>query len=405
MADRKDFYFRQKVTEAELDDALDGLEEADRNMLSDLGILGASKGLAVTEESPTPNITVDVETGVAYDQTGQRMNVPSEQNVDVSEDFLMASTDVAGGGNEKIVSVFLEFQRVLSDPRIDGNSNTVFFLRDESFAFKVRQGAEAAPPATPPPLQANEILLADITRTNGQTQIFDVDIDLVTRRQTLQIGPLSPEVLKLISDLKLSGAITLGGMATLTALSGAAAVFDAGSSLAIAPVDEYKYSSARVVTRVVNLFRAQTEDVTGSAPAWFSNLTGAFAWSSQAIFQRLMVPLDVPDGVVNINMRVLVKPGVGCSGGDRMVARIRRATHNFDTPAATTPATISDQPEDDGTANFQILTVTGTSPNIVKGDMVWAEVISGLTGDVAADLIVGVEITYTVLNLKPEHGG
>ena len=397
MADRKDFYFRQKVTEAELDDAFDGLEEADRNVLTDLGILGVAKGLAVTEESPTPNITVDVETGAAYDQSGQRMNVPSEQNVDVSEDFLMATTDVAGGGNEKIVSVFLEFQRVLSDPRIDGNSNTVFF-RDESFAFKVRQGAEASPPATPPPLQANEILLADITRTNGQTQIFDADIDLVTRRQILQIGPAFPEFLKLVSEVK------LGSTAVLRALSGASALFDAGASLAIAPANEYKYSSARVVTRVVNLYRGQPEDLTGAAPSWFTN-PAVFAWESQAISQRLMVPLDVPDGVVNINMRVLVKPGAGRAPASRMNAKIRRGTPNFDTPAGVTPALISDQPEDDGTTNWQTIAVTGTNPNIVKGDMVFAEIFSGLTGDVAPDFIAGVEITYTVLNLKPEHGG
>jgi len=44
MADRTDFHFRQKVTEAELDLAFELLEKADRNLAADLGIYGIISG-------------------------------------------------------------------------------------------------------------------------------------------------------------------------------------------------------------------------------------------------------------------------------------------------------------------------------------------------------------------------
>jgi hypothetical protein len=87
------------------------------------------------------------------------------------------STAVQGEGNEKIVSLFIQFDRRLSDPRTDGNSQQVFFRRDESFRFVVRQGAEApAGQAVPSPLQPDALLIVDVTRRFGQTQILNSDL-------------------------------------------------------------------------------------------------------------------------------------------------------------------------------------------------------------------------------------
>jgi hypothetical protein len=192
MADRRDYYFRQKVTEAELDAGFDGLEQADFNLAVDNEFIGVVQGMGVSEKSGTPDLSVDVQgPGTAYSKDGERINFSSTQNVDVSQDDGGTPTTVGTPGNTKVVSVFIEFDRALSDARIDGNSLTVYFQRDESFDFSVVQGAEAAIGAeVPPPLDAGKILLADIRIENGTTQILDSatvgvydQIDTTTRRE------------------------------------------------------------------------------------------------------------------------------------------------------------------------------------------------------------------------------
>lgn len=176
--DRFDFFFRQKVTEGELDAAFDEAELADQNQMLDLGLVGVLSGAVVTEKSGTPNLTVDVSgSASAHNKNGERISFGPTQNVDVSVDYLSVSTDVGTPGSEKIVSVFAKFDRTLTDPRIDGNSLTVYFNRAESFDFHVTQGSEtASPPATPPSLDSEHILLADIQKTFGQTQVLNANI-------------------------------------------------------------------------------------------------------------------------------------------------------------------------------------------------------------------------------------
>lgn len=175
--DRRDYFFLQKVQEDELDAGFTGAEEALFNISLDVGFFGVMFGLAVLEQTPTPDLTVRViGPGSALDNAGQRCGIAGTQTVDLSVDSSSVSTSVVTPGNEKIVSLFIEFARANSDPRIDGNSASVFFVQDESFAFFVTQGAEGAPPATPPSLQAGKVLLGDITLTQGQTQIFDASI-------------------------------------------------------------------------------------------------------------------------------------------------------------------------------------------------------------------------------------
>jgi len=179
MADRLDYYFRQKVTEAELDLGFAVLEQADRDFANDIGIFGIIDGMVASEKAGVPDLTVDLTApGRAYDQLGQRIFFGTAQNVDLSTDLNAVSTAVQTAGNEKIVSLFIKFDRVLSDPRTDGNSQQVFFRRDETFKFVVRQGAEAlAGSAVPPPLQPDEVLIVDVTRSFGQTQILNADLD------------------------------------------------------------------------------------------------------------------------------------------------------------------------------------------------------------------------------------
>ena len=184
MADRTDFYFRQKVTEAELDLAFELLEKADRNLAADIGVYGIISGAEPTPHAPVPDLTIDLTAPArAYDHLGQRIFFGTGQTVDCSVDHAGVPTEVPTPGNERWLGVFLKFDRLLSDPRTDGNSQQVFFRRDESFEIVVRQGPEgAAGAAAKVPLVEDELLVCDVRRAHGQTQILAADID-TSRRQ------------------------------------------------------------------------------------------------------------------------------------------------------------------------------------------------------------------------------
>jgi hypothetical protein len=192
------WFFKQPVTEGEMDAAFDKAQEADLSIMSDQGLVGVMLNGDVAEHFPVPDLTVDISCPLtAYDQEGQRIFVTGTagvETIDVSTDSNSVSTSVVTPGNEKIVSVFVQFARVLSNTRTDGNGNPVDFEVDEGFEFIVVQGAEAAPPATPPALLPDALLLGDITRTNGQTQIFDADIDMSRKESTFRLSTADFEI-------------------------------------------------------------------------------------------------------------------------------------------------------------------------------------------------------------------
>jgi hypothetical protein len=187
---RLDFYYRQRVTESELDDGFEFAESADWLQNVDAGLTGVASGLLVSQAG-TPNMNVLVALGTAYDPQGRRCNVASQQAQDMATDG-SNPTAVTTIGNERWVSLFLTFARNLYDPRTDGLGATVQFHQDELFALVRVQGAEAsAGTAVRPALDPNAILLADIKLVYGQTQILGTptlaspvsgSIDL-TRRQ------------------------------------------------------------------------------------------------------------------------------------------------------------------------------------------------------------------------------
>ena len=184
MANRTDYFFKQRVTEAEIDLAFELLEQADRDLAADIGVLGIVSGAAPAPHTPVADLTIDLTAPArAYDRLGQRIFYGTEQNVDCSVDHTGIPTEVAQAGHERWLGVFLRFDRLLSDPRTDGNSQQVFFRRDESFQLLVRQAAEGPAGAAPlVPLVQDELLVCDLRRTAGQTQIQVADID-TTRRQ------------------------------------------------------------------------------------------------------------------------------------------------------------------------------------------------------------------------------
>ena len=184
MADRLDYYFRQRVTEAELDLGFELLEKADRNLAADIGVYGIVSGAEPAPHSPVADLTIDLTApGRAYDHIGQRIFFGTGQRVDCSIDLSGIPTEVTVAGKERWLAVFIRFDRLLSDPRTDGNSQQVYFRRDETFEFVVRQGAEGnVGAAAKVPLQEDELLVCDVLRSHGQTQIQAGDID-TSRRQ------------------------------------------------------------------------------------------------------------------------------------------------------------------------------------------------------------------------------
>lgn len=189
------WYFKQPVQHGELAAAFGALQTSDQALASDLGFFGIIAHGAVAQHTGTPNLTVDIEGGgIVYDQTGQRISWPTTETVDVSQDSNHVSTTVVGVGNERWVTVFAHFIRVLSDPRIDGSSNTIEFRQDEGFEFLVDQGAEAAIGlAVVPNIHSDAVLLADINLRHGDTAVLNAAINIARRQDAIALAgtPLS----------------------------------------------------------------------------------------------------------------------------------------------------------------------------------------------------------------------
>lgn len=181
--DRFNWFFRQKVTEAELDAGFDAVERALFRIALDWGVVGITTGAEVSERAGTPNLSVDIAgPATIYDQDGQRISWSATQNLSVSVDESSTSTVVATPGNEKWLSIFAEFTRVQSDPRTDGTGAPILFNQAEGYTLSVVQGAEAAIGlAVRPSLEADRILLADVRLINGQTQVLNADISTSRR--------------------------------------------------------------------------------------------------------------------------------------------------------------------------------------------------------------------------------
>ncbi|MFH0899617.1 MAG: hypothetical protein V2A73_03185, partial [Pseudomonadota bacterium] len=145
MSSRTDYFFRQRVTEAELDLGFELLEKADRDLAADIGLHGIVSGAEPTPHQPVADLTIDLAAPArAYDRLGQRIFFGTGQRVDCTVDGSGIPTEVMVAGNERWLAVSLKFDRLLSDPRTDGNSQQVFFRRDESFQIVVRQAPEGA---------------------------------------------------------------------------------------------------------------------------------------------------------------------------------------------------------------------------------------------------------------------
>jgi hypothetical protein len=184
LSDRVDYFYRQRVTEAELDLGFALLEKADHDLAADIGIYGVVSGAVPTPHTPVADLSIDLSApGCAYDHLGQRVFFGTGQTVNLAVDSTGIPTEVSAATQQRWLGVFLRFKRLLSDPRTDGNSQQVFFRRDESFEIVVRQGPQAPIGAAPKvALVDDELLICDVLRRAGQTQLQAGDISIARRQ-------------------------------------------------------------------------------------------------------------------------------------------------------------------------------------------------------------------------------
>lgn len=134
----------------------------------------------------------------------------------------------ATGGNSRYVTILASFSRELSDPRVDDNSVTVQYNRAESFAtynsadpdydvdLVLVIGAESAGSPARPAKPGTSLVLADVLIENGDTQLFDADIDMTTdgrRDWAFELTGSSPATVK-------AGTLATTAQAVLDELNG-----------------------------------------------------------------------------------------------------------------------------------------------------------------------------------------
>lgn len=170
---RYDPYYRQNVTEGEVEDWHDGCEQGDHDLVVDHDSWGVMDyGLTVAEQG-VPDMTVLIQDGMAYDRTGQRIPVTGgPHTVD------LAALEPAVGGEEGYVAIYVEHATTTSDARVDGDGVPLNYQIDESFAWHLEAGAVGVPPQVPPAIVGNKVLLAVVLMTNGMGTIVNADIDM-----------------------------------------------------------------------------------------------------------------------------------------------------------------------------------------------------------------------------------
>lgn len=175
--DRYNFYAGQPVTEGEMDENFAAAEVATRQLQSDMGFEGITQGLVATEAG-TPDLTVEISAGVAYNSLGERCQHSTAVIVDISEDYLGNPTAITqGAGYEAVVAVSIGFARIFDDDRIDINDNPLFWSEAESYVYRVTKGSETnTPPAVSPPLEAGFVRVCDIRLVHGASAITDAFI-------------------------------------------------------------------------------------------------------------------------------------------------------------------------------------------------------------------------------------
>jgi hypothetical protein len=178
-----DWYFKRKVTEVDMDTIFQETRGYTNDFIADHLSPGFSAIPSLTQNSPTPDFTVDVNIPgsggiVGYDKNGQRIGIPTTQGVDLGT-VLGGPVTLPTSGNEKYVTLFVKYFQFQSDPQVDGNSNPVNFQLEDGWVFSVIQGTQATAGSAVKPTDPDDgrLIIGDILLTPTSTSILNAAID------------------------------------------------------------------------------------------------------------------------------------------------------------------------------------------------------------------------------------
>lgn len=178
-----DWYYLLKVTEDQMDSAFSEVRGYSEDFIADHLTPGFSAIPSLTQHSPTPNFTVDVNIPgsggiVGYDKIGKRIGIPTTQNV-VLGTVSGGPVTLPSAGNEKYVTLFAGYKQFESDPQLDGNNISVNFQHEDGWEFTVIQGAQALAGSAVKPAHPgdNRLFIGDILLNSASTSILNSMID------------------------------------------------------------------------------------------------------------------------------------------------------------------------------------------------------------------------------------
>lgn len=136
---------------------------------------------------------------------------------------------------------------------------------------------------------------------------------------------------------------------------------------------------------------------TTTAPVFIGDGVRASLQQSLVVY---VMPLDLPPRSVIRSIRVLLQPGTArASTNDRMRVRLLEvdAGDAFSSLTIASPVNVLASALDDGTADVQIVQVTGIDHDVKLGSPLVIEVRSGATATSDNDAVSAVEIVYDQL--------
>jgi hypothetical protein len=312
---RFDFYFEQLVTEAQMDQAFEWVEEADwlaiqtailgRNAPSETR--GAIHWGAQVIQNAAPDLNVIVQTGGCSDPTGRHVSWTSDQLVDCSVDYLAVPTTVSSPGNEKYLGLFALWDRNLTDPTSDGNGLTVYFKQFDSFELRIVQGAEAGSGlALPPPTPTDAIRMTNIKLAYGTTQILNSDliVDLASYLRDDYVR---------VTGVNLADFVWGNPSNAIAQLFAYVDQYSAGGSVTFTGSEDWHdgsgaLASTNVQAAINEIVRDLAEDNAGAGGQWGSDKLGSDEYTTAggyadlargSIWDQLKLLADGIDGHVN----------------------------------------------------------------------------------------------------------